>query len=172
KYVSSWTAKDNTSVTIRPILPEDEKLLVRFHADLSDRSVFLRYLQPMMFQERVVHERLSRICHCDYDREIALVAEKKVDGESIIMGVVRLSKLHANSEGRLSILVADPYQGTGLGGEMVRRMIDVAKQEHLEKISAILTDDNQVMGQLFKKLGFTIEATAENPKLMNALLML
>ncbi|HNE04569.1 MAG TPA: bifunctional acetate--CoA ligase family protein/GNAT family N-acetyltransferase [Anaerolineales bacterium] len=172
KYVSSWTAKDKTNVTIRPILTEDEKLLVRFHADLSDRSVFLRYLQPMMFQERVVHERLSRICHCDYDREIALVAEKKVDGESIIMGVVRLSKLHANSEGRLSILVADPYQGTGLGGEMVRRMIDVAKQEHLETISAILTDDNQVMGQLFKKLGFTIEATAENPKLMNALLML
>ncbi|MFN8434565.1 MAG: acetate--CoA ligase family protein [Anaerolineales bacterium] len=35
KYVSSWTAKDKTNVTIRPILPEDEKLLVKFHADLS-----------------------------------------------------------------------------------------------------------------------------------------
>ena len=172
KYVSSWIAKDKTNVTIRPILPEDEKLLVRFHADLSDRSVFLRYLQPMMFQERVIHERLSRICHCDFDREIALVGEKKVDGENIIMGVVRLSKLHATNEGRLSILVADPYQGTGLGGEMVRRMIDVAKQERIEKISATLTDDNQVMGHLFKKLGFTIEVSAENPKLMTALLTL
>jgi RimJ/RimL family protein N-acetyltransferase len=55
---------------------------------------------------------------------------------------------------------------------MVRRMIDVAKQERIEKISATLTDDNQVMGHLFKKLGFTIEVSAENPKLMTALLTL
>lgn len=168
KYISSWTAKDKTNVTIRPILPEDEKLLVRFHRDLSDRSVFLRYLQPMMFQERVIHERLSRICHCDFDREIALVAEKKEDGENIIMGVVRLSKLHATNEARLSILVADPYQGTGLGGEMIRRALDVAKRERLDRISATLTDDNQSMQHLFKKLGFRIEPSKENPKLLNA----
>lgn len=169
KYLSTWTAKDKTKVTIRPILPEDEKLLVKFHLDLSDRSVFLRYLQPMMFHERVVHERLSRICHCDYDREIALVAEKKsAGGEATIMGVVRLSKLHASSEARLSILVADPYQGTGLGGEMVRRMVEVARQERLERISATLTDDNQAMQYIFKKLGFSIEPSKDNSKLLNA----
>ncbi|MCL4268769.1 MAG: bifunctional acetate--CoA ligase family protein/GNAT family N-acetyltransferase [Anaerolineales bacterium] len=172
KYVSNWTAKDKSAVVIRPILPEDEKLLVKFHLDLSDRSVFLRYLQPMMLQERVVHERLSRICHCDYDREIALVAEKKVDGEDTIMGVVRLSKLHATNEARLSILVADPYQGTGLGGEMVRRTVEVAKQERLERISATLTDDNQAMQHIFKKLGFTIEPSADNPRLMHATISL
>lgn len=172
KYVSNWTAKDKSSVVIRPILPEDEKLLVKFHLDLSDRSVFLRYLQPMMLQERVVHERLSRICHCDYDREIALVAEKKVDGEDTIMGVVRLSKLHATNEARLSILIADPYQGTGLGGEMVRRTVEVAKQERLERISATLTDDNQAMQHIFKKLGFTIEPSADNPRLMHATISL
>lgn len=172
KYVSNWTAKDKSSVVIRPILPEDEKLLVKFHLDLSDRSVFLRYLQPMMLQERVVHERLSRICHCDYDREIALVAEKKVDGEDTIMGVVRLSKLHATNEARLSILVADPYQGTGLGGEMVRRTVEVAKQERLERISATLTDDNQAMQHIFKKLGFAIEPSADNPRLMHATISL
>jgi acetyltransferase len=168
KYAGTWTAKDKTNVIIRPILPEDEKLLVKFHLDLSDRSVFLRYLQPMMFHERVVHERLSRICHCDYDREIALVAEKKDNGEATIMGVVRLSKLHASNEARLSILVADPYQGTGLGGELVRRTVDVAKRENLERISATLTDDNQVMRHLFEKLGFTIESSAENPRLLTA----
>ncbi len=169
KYAGTWTAKDNTKINIRPIMPEDEKLLVKFHLDLSDRSVFLRYLQPMMFHERVVHERLSRICHCDYDREIALVAERKNNGEeATILGVVRLSKLHATNEARLSILVADPYQGTGLGGEMVRRTIEVAKREKLERISAILSDDNQVMQHLFKKLGFTIEPSADNAHLLTA----
>jgi acetyltransferase len=75
KYVSSWTMKDGSAVTIRPIRPEDEPLLVRFHETLSDRSVYLRYFCSLSLSRRVAHERLLRICFGDYDREIALVAE-------------------------------------------------------------------------------------------------
>ncbi len=168
QYVGTWTAKDKTSITIRPILPEDEKALAEFHTTLSDRSVFLRYLQPMLLQDRVVHERLARICHCDYDREMVLVAERKSGNDSpIILGVVRLSKLHGTDEARLSILIADPYQGIGLGGELVRRALDVAKRERLENLSAVLTSDNQAMRHIFRKLGFHIEAVQDG-KLMEA----
>jgi acetyltransferase len=170
QYVGTWIAKDKTKVTIRPILPEDEELLVKFHGILSDRSVFMRYLQPMMYQERVVHERLARICHGDYNREITLVAEN--DGEErSIMGVVRLSKVHATNEARMSILVGDPYQSTGLGAELVRRAINVAKREHLERISTTFTDDNQVMQHICKKAGFEIEPSGSE-KLLSASLKL
>jgi acetyltransferase len=158
KYAGTWTAKNNVSVTIRPILPEDEEMMVKFHATLSDRSVFLRYLQPMMLQERVVHDRLSQICHCDYDREIALVAEgRDENNERIIMGVVRLSKLYGRDEARLSILVNDLYQGIGLGGELIRRALKVAVDERLKSLTAVLTDDNQAMRHVVGKLGFRIE---------------
>jgi acetyltransferase len=157
QYVGAWTAKDKMKVTIRPIMPEDEALLVKFHQVLSDRTVYMRYLQPMMFQERVVHERLARICHCDYDREIALVAESGSGEEQQIMGVVRLSKLHGTNEARLSILIGDPYQGIGLGGELVRRAVDIGRQERLSRLSSIMTADNQVMQHIFEKLGFKIE---------------
>ncbi|HMB24704.1 MAG TPA: bifunctional acetate--CoA ligase family protein/GNAT family N-acetyltransferase, partial [Anaerolineales bacterium] len=120
QYVGTWTAKDKSKVIIRPILPEDEALLAKFHAVLSERTVLMRYLQPMMLQERVMHERLARICHCDYDREIALLAETtNAAGEQDLMGVVRLSKLHGKNEARLSILIGDPFQGIGLGRELV-----------------------------------------------------
>jgi acetyltransferase len=109
----------------------------------------------------VVHERLARICHCDYDREIALVAESGEGDEQQIMGVVRLSKLHGKNEARLSILIADPFQGIGLGGELVRRAVEIAKQERLSRLSAILTVDNQVMQHLFEKLGFKIEPSED-----------
>jgi acetyltransferase len=168
QYVGTWTAKDRTKVTIRPILPEDEALLVKFHTLLSDRTVFMRYLHPMMLQERVVHERLARICHCDYDREIALVAESMDEnGEQNIMGVVRLSKLHGANEGRLSILVGDPFQGIGLGRELVRRAVDVARSEKLQRLSATLTADNQVLHHIFEKLDFTLEPT-DNENLVSA----
>ena len=43
QYVGAWTMKDGTAVTIRPIRPEDEPLMVQFHETLSERSVYLRY---------------------------------------------------------------------------------------------------------------------------------
>ncbi len=83
------------------------------------------------------------------------------------MAVVRLSKLHGTDEARLSILVSDLYQGMGLGGELIRRALDIARDEHLESISAILTDDNQVMRHVFEKLGFSIESS-DNVNLLTA----
>jgi acetyltransferase len=132
----------------------------------------MRYLQPMMLQERVMHERLARICHVDYDREIALVAEMIDDkGDQNIMGVVRLSKIHGANEARLSVLVGDPYQGIGLGGELIRRGVEVARNERLSRLSAILTTDNQTMIHIFEKVGFKIE-TVDNDKLVAAVIEL
>src|SRR5205823_1816906 len=75
KYVIPWTLKDGTAITIRPIRPEDEPLMVKFHQGLSERSVRLRYFAPLKLGQRVAHERLTRVCFNDYDRELALVAE-------------------------------------------------------------------------------------------------
>jgi acetyltransferase len=172
QYVGTWEAKDRTKVTIRPILPEDEGLLVKFHQILSDRTVFMRYLQPIMLQERVMHERLARLCHVDYDREIALVAEATDDkGEQNIMGIVRLSRIHATNEARLSVLIGDPYQGIGLGGELVRRAVDVARKEGMDRLNAILTEDNLMMRHIFEKVGFSMQPV-ENEKLIAAFLKL
>jgi len=87
------------------------------------------------------------------------------------MGIVRLSKIHGTNEARLSILIGDPYQGIGLGGELVRRAIEVAKKERLSRLSAILTEDNLIMKHIFEKLGFAI-APVENEKLLAAIMEL
>jgi acetyltransferase len=162
RYVSLWTAKDGTPLIIRPIHPEDEPLLVRFHETLSDRSVHLRYMHPMLLSQRVAHERLSRICHCDYDREITLVAEQEdKTGERCILGASRMSKLHGLNEARFSILISDQSQGLGIGSELVRRIVDVAKGERLRRLTAIVTPDNQPMQHIFQKLGFRLEPTSD-----------
>ncbi len=77
QYAGEWTMKDGTPVTIRPIRPEDEPLMVKFHETLSERSVYMRYFQPLKLSTRTAHERLTRICFIDYDREMALVAERR-----------------------------------------------------------------------------------------------
>jgi acetyltransferase len=145
QYISRWTAKNGQPFTIRPVRPEDEPLLVRFHESLSDRSVFMRYMSPLLLQERVAHERLARISHGDYDREITLVAEQQTPPESQpeITGVGRLSKLHGLDVARFTLLVSDCCQGIGVGSELLRRLIYVAKQGN--EISTLVSPENQAM---------------------------
>jgi len=167
QYVSTWKPKDHAQITLRPILPEDEPLLAKFHTTLSDRTVYMRYLHPLMLTERVLHQRLSRLCHCDYDREIALVAvDKNDDGEQRILGIGRLSKVHGVDEARLSILVGDPFQGMGIGKQLVNRIVEVAKGEHLQRLTATITPDNEVMKHIFPKLGFSLELTSDEKLLV------
>src|SRR3954453_5485638 len=102
--------KAGGAVTIRPIRPEDEPCMVKFHETLSERSVYLRYFHLLNLEQRIQHDRLTRICFIDYDREMALVAEH--NGE--ILGVGRLMKVHGTTEAEIAVLISDKYQGRGL----------------------------------------------------------
>jgi acetyltransferase len=79
QYVKPWQLQDGDPVTLRPIRPEDEPLLVEFHRTLSEESVYFRYFHLMTLSHRIAHERLTRICFIDYDREMALVVDRKHD---------------------------------------------------------------------------------------------
>jgi acetyltransferase len=160
RYVSSWTMKDGTEVLIRPIRPEDEPLIAKFHETLSDRSVYLRYFCSLSLSRRVAHERLLRICFGDYDREMALVAEytDPGTGERRILGVGRMNKLHSKNEAEVAALVTDQYQKLGLGHELLRRVVQIARDEKVSRVSAEMLPDNIAMQAVFRRLGFRIKA--------------
>jgi len=169
QYVAQWTMKDGTQVTIRPIRPEDEPRMVKFHEMLSERSVYLRYFQPTKLSQRTAHERLMRICFLDYDREIALLVERQVPGsdEHEILAVGRLSKMHGKNEAEVAFLVRDEYQRRGLGTELLRRLAQVAREEHIASIHAYMLQENIEMQGLIKKLGFRL-STTDDPAVLLA----
>ena len=162
KLISKWTMKDGNDVTIRPIRPEDELLLIKFHEKLSERSVYLRYFQPMKLTQRTAHERLTRICFIDYNREMALVAERmNAAGEPEILAIGRLSKIHGREEGELAAVAIDDAQHKGLGTELYRRLIQVARDAKLKKLISIMLPENREMRSLCTKLGFEMSADME-----------
>ena len=158
QYVASWTMRDGNQVTIRPIRPEDEPLMVKLHETLSDRSVYLRYFCSLSLSRRIAHERLLKICFGDYDREMALVAEltDPATQERRIIAVGRLSKLHSKNEAEVAVLVSDHYQKLGLGHELLRRVIEVARDEKLSQVSAEMLTDNVAMQIVMRRLGFRV----------------
>ncbi len=163
QYAAPWTMKDGTPVLIRPIRPEDEPMMVRFHETLSERSVYFRYFHPMRLNLRVAHERLTRMCFIDYSREIALVVDyaDTESNEHQILAVGRLIKMHSSNDGEFAILVSDQWQGRGLGVELLQRLIVIAREEKLIRMVADVLPDNQDMLRLCEKLGFKRKYWAE-----------
>ena len=150
KYVGACDLRGGGVVGIRPIRPEDEPKMVRFHQALSETSVFQRYAGFMKLDTRVSHERLSRLCFLDYDREMALVAER--EGE--IVAVARLVRLRSSREAEFALLVSDALQGKGLGHALLSRLFEVGRDWGLERIVAEILPDNLPMRRVCKALGF------------------
>jgi acetyltransferase len=159
QYVTPWKLKNKAPVTIRPIRPEDEPQMVKFHETLSEESVYHRYFAALNLSQRITHERLQRICFNDYDREIALVAELKPaknDEEKLILGVGRLSKQHGANEAEFAVLISDQWQNQGLGFELLKRLVEIGRAEKLDRVTGQILADNHAMRQICKKLGFKI----------------
>lgn len=156
EYVSPWAAKSGRSFLIRPIRPEDEPLIVDFHDRLSERTVVGRYFTSLALGARTAHERLTRICFIDYDRELALVAETNDrSAGKVIGGVSRLIRQDDGSA-TVAVVVADEFQGQGLGEKLLQRSLAAARAEHLRRVLLYFLPENARMNGLSRKLGFAI----------------
>jgi acetyltransferase len=164
QYSTPWKLKNKAPVLIRPIKPEDEPLMVKFHETLSEETVYNRYFSALQLSQRVAHERLTRICFNDYDREIALVAELKVPKgeEKKILGVGRLSKQHTPGEAEFSVLISDEWHRQGLGSELLRRLIEIGRDEKLAHLSGAILGDNHAMQHICRKVGFKVEQNGDS----------
>jgi acetyltransferase len=163
QYVHPWRFEDGTAVMVRPIRPEDERRMARFDANISERSVYQRYFHPMALDQRISHERLVRVCFGDYDREIALVAERMDPAapEPEILAVGQLSKAHLVNEAELAVLIVDEYQRRGLGTELSRRLIEIARAEKLDRVTVEILGENHPMLEVCRGLGFQLEHLAD-----------
>jgi len=171
-YIRSWQLKDGTPVTIRPIRPEDEPLMVRFHETLSERSVYLRYFCSLSLSTRVEHDRLVRICFASYDRGFALVADRvnPETGEHEVVGVGRFSGINP-VEAEAAVLVTDKWQGRGLGTELLASVAHVAREENFQRLSGEILRDNLATQAIFKKVGFKLRPM-DDPSSVSAVLEL
>ncbi len=164
KYAKPYTLRNGQSICIRPIRPEDEPMMVKFHETLSDQTVYQRYLQMLKLSQRVAHERLMRICFIDYDREIALVAERRNEqGGRELIAVGRLQRLHGTNDAEFAVVLADAYQNQGLGRELVSRLIQIGREEGVDRVIADILVDNFRMQRICEQMGFRLYRSLGDP---------
>ncbi|MDW8021930.1 MAG: GNAT family N-acetyltransferase [Nitrososphaerota archaeon] len=159
KYITPYRLKDGTQVLLRPIRPEDEPLEAELLRNLSEETKRFRFFYLI---KDITHDMLVRFCNIDYDREMAIIAEyTDSSGKRRNVGVGRLIMDPTRKRGEFAIVVADDFQGKGLGTKLVDMLIEVAEEKGLESIYGLVMPENIRMIELCRKLGFDIRYTPE-----------
>ncbi len=158
---------DGKRVFIRPVRPEDEELFRAFFARVSDEDLRLRFFQTI---KHFSHEFIAQLTQLDYARSIALVAIDPDDGG--MLGAVRL---HADADydhGEYGILVRSDLKGQGLGWRLMQIMIEYARWLGLRSVEGEVLQENRVMIEMCRALGFSVVTNPDDASLVNVALRL
>ncbi|MEM6331253.1 MAG: GNAT family N-acetyltransferase, partial [Planctomycetota bacterium] len=173
------TLSSGLEVVIRPIRPADEPAWHGLVESCSVESLKARFFHAI---GKTTHTLATRYCYIDYDREMALVAmlpakdgpgagEGDSGGEAMI-GVGRIIREPDGLSAEYAVLVADDYQGKGLGLALTSSCLDVARGMGVERVIGTTAADNTRMIATFVENGFTVEPKADDPSLVVAELLL
>jgi acetyltransferase len=154
RYTTQRTLANGLRVTLRPIESTDHAEFKEFFKALSPASVHFRFLEII---KDFSNETVKRYCDLDYNQEMAIVAQPK--DENKIIAVARLILSLKDRRGEFSLVIADAYQGFGLGKELLAYLIKIARDYQLEELYGVLSNDNNRMIGLAEKLGFKVKST-------------
>lgn len=153
ELVYKWTMSNGQDVKIRPIRPEDEPLEKEMFGKLSRQTQYFRFFG---YLGQITHDMLTRFTQIDYDREIALIATTMEDDKEVMIGVVRLVSDSDGEAAEFAILVADKWQGYGLGNRFMDIIMEIAKTRNIKKVYANVLQANTTMVHMFRKRGFKV----------------
>ncbi len=154
RYVTPWQLRDGTPVVLRPIRPEDEWLEEALIEGFSEETSRLRFFQV---PREIDHLTLARFCNIDYGRELALIAEHTVGGQRHNIGVGRVSLQPDHQTAEFAVVVADAYQGKGLGTKLLDMLIGFCLERGLRQLYGVILPDNAAMIEVARRMGFVIE---------------
>jgi acetyltransferase len=157
RYTTERTIKNGIRVIFRPIESTDKAGYYEFFKSLSQESVHMRFFEIM---KDLSEEALENCCTLDYNQEIAIVALSQIERK--IIGVARLIFDHSHNRGEFALIVADTWQGLGLGAELLKYTIQIAKDHKFKEIYYFVTSDNYKMIQLSNKMGFKVRSEDED----------
>lgn len=155
RWVQRLSLGDQKTGVLRPIRPDDALSLQAFIRGLSEQARYMRFVSMM---RELTPRMLSRYTHVDYHRELALVATCELPGQDDVERetIIGLAHYLRNPDGRgaeYALVIADDWQGHGLGRRLMSRLIDAAREQGLDYIEGVVLSNNRPMLSLMTKLG-------------------
>jgi ribosomal protein S18 acetylase RimI-like enzyme len=147
---------DGTKVHVRPIVPEDEPLLIEAVAAMSERTVYFRFFSPL---KRLPDALAHRLAVVDYNDRFAIVATThKPGGKERIVAVARYDRAAGSDVAETAVAVVDEFQHRGLGSALLTILGKVAREHGIKTFTLIVLPENQQMLGLLRKMGWIHQA--------------
>lgn len=154
-YIFPTQLKDGSLVQLRPIHPTDGASAKVFRKKVSDESVRDRFLGYIPSVSQKLIDRLTKI---DYDSEMAIIAECVDNDKKEPIAVARIVGEAADlTKAEFALIIADKWQGKGLGATMTDYMISIAKDMGFKTLYALLYSHNVQMAEILRRRGFSFK---------------
>jgi acetyltransferase len=153
QLVNRIQLSDGTDIVIRPIRPEDAEIEQAFVRSLSDKSRYFRFMNTI---QELSLEMLVRFTQIDYYNEMALIAVTREKGAEVQIGVARYMTNPDKKSCEFALVISDNWQGRGIGRQLMRKLMEVARDRDLETMEGQVLSNNFTMLSLMTSLNFTI----------------
>jgi acetyltransferase len=141
--------KSGRTVLIRQIRPDDGPRLRMGYRALSPESQYQRFLA---LKPALTDSEVRYLVDVDGVNHYALVATTTSSPDWII-GVARFVRAADDPEAaEFAIVIGDPYQGEGLGSELLERLVDAAIERGIRRFRATALADNVAIHKLVRRL--------------------
>ncbi|QJR14231.1 bifunctional acetate--CoA ligase family protein/GNAT family N-acetyltransferase [Usitatibacter palustris] len=158
--------RDATPVRLRPIRPEDAVLEARFIEGLSHQARYFRFLSA---GGHASPEAIARFTQVDYERDLALVAlHTDKDGNEAIIGVARYARESIPEHAEFAVVIADRWQGKGLGSMLMARLEEAARHAGIERMRGFVLAGNGTMLALMRARGYELRTFPGDTTLVEA----
>jgi RimJ/RimL family protein N-acetyltransferase len=144
-------------IFIRPIRPSDELLIRDLLAHVSKEDLWLRFFDSI---KEISPQLMTRLIQLDYSRAMAFVAIDEAGGDTL--GVVRLHADAVHETAEYAIVLRSDLKGRGLGWFLMQLIIEFAKSDGLKRIYGQILQENTVMLNMCRDLGFEIKTDAKD----------
>jgi len=155
---ASHLLKNGTQVNFRSIRPTDEPHMRDLLYNLSQETVYYRFMSR---QQRFSHRQIQDFVYIDHRRDVAIVGTvPEAHGEEII-AVGRYYLNERNNKAEVAFVIRDGWQNQGLGTFLFRHLITIAKRNGIAGFTAEVLRDNHRMQAIFNHSGYKVESRLE-----------
>jgi len=138
---------DGLELLLRPVRPDDKRLLAQAFERLSPETRYRRFFAPL---EKLSDQDLRYLTEVDHHDHEAIVAVNPENGA--IVGVARYVRSVDPTEAEVAVVIGDPWQGHGVATALLQRLVARAREEGIDHFVALVMSQNTEALELFRHL--------------------
>jgi RimJ/RimL family protein N-acetyltransferase len=138
---------DGLELLLRPVRPDDKRLLAQAFERLSPETRYRRFFAPL---EKLSDQDLRYLTEVDHHDHEAIVAVNPENGA--IVGVARYVRSDDPTEAEVAVVIGDPWQGHGAATALLQRLVARAREEGIDHFVALVMSQNTEALELFRNL--------------------